>query len=100
MKLHSIPILRIIFLFAVLTCTGITVYTYSQDMYFNLELSAGSNNVENRCSSEVNASDDDQICHSIEVIYTAYVSLPIPIARDYSLIPQISCSIWQPPKIS
>jgi len=100
MKLHSIPILRIIFLFAVLTCTGITVYTYSQDMDFNLELSAGSNNVENRCSSEVNASDDDQIHHSNEVFSNADLSLPIPITQDYSLIPKFVCSIWQPPKIS
>jgi hypothetical protein len=100
MKLHRIPILRIIFLFAVLTCTGITVYTYSQNRDFSLELSAGSNNVENRFSSEVNASDDDQIYHTYNTALIEGFGSEIQVPRNRSFILQFSFSVWQPPKIS
>ncbi len=100
MKLHRRAILRILFLFTVITCAGITVYSNYQINPYSLEAYADTNSVENRFSSEVNTSEDDQIYHSSEVSFTADLSLPIRIARDYSLIPKISCSIWQPPKIS
>jgi hypothetical protein len=100
MKIHRKIFLRILFLFAVLTCSGITVYSNFQIRPYILEASAGTNNAENRISSELNTFADDQIHHSNEVISIADFSSPIQIAQDYSLILKFSCSIWQPPKIS
>jgi hypothetical protein len=100
MKIHRKTFLRVIILFAVFTCFGITVYSNSQIRPYILETSAGTNNAENRFNSEINTFDDDQIHHSNEVFSIADFSSPIQIAQDYSLILKFSCSIWQPPKIS
>jgi hypothetical protein len=100
MKIFRKTFLRIIVLFAVFSCSGITVYSNFQIRPYNLEASAGTNNAENRFSSEMNTFDDDQIHHSNEVISIADFGSPIPIAQDYSLFLTVSCSVWQPPKIS
>jgi hypothetical protein len=89
-----------LFLIAVLTCSGITVYSNYQISPFSLSTYPGTNSGENSIGSEVNTSEDDQIRHSIEVVFTADLSSPILITQDYSLILKFSCSIWQPPKIS
>ena len=65
-----------------------------------MELSSGPNNVENRFSSEVNASDDDQIDHSDDSALIEGFGSEIQVPRDRSFILQFSFSVWQPPKIS
>jgi hypothetical protein len=100
MKIHRKTFLRVIILFAVFACSGITVYSTFQIRPYNLEASAGTNNAENRFNSEISTFDDDQIHHSNEVISLADFSSPAPIPQCCSLILPVFFSIWQPPKIS
>jgi hypothetical protein len=100
MKFHSRAILRVLFLFAVITCSGITMYSDYQASPYSLDIYAADNSIENRFSSEVNTSEDDQIHYYSDLISTTYVISQIPITQDYSLILKVSCSVWQPPKIS
>jgi hypothetical protein len=100
MKIQSKAILRIIFLFAVFTCSGIIVYDGYQTDSNIQEVCQGTNSVENRFGSEVNTFDDYQIYHSGEVSSYADFNFPAPIAQDYSIFRKFSCTVWQPPKIS
>jgi len=100
MKLYGKAYFRMIFLFAVLTCSGIIVYSNYQIRPFNLEVSAGTNNFENRFTSEINTSDDDQIHYYNEVSSISGFRSSVSIPQGCSLIHHFSCPVWQPPKIS
>lgn len=100
MKSRKRAILGIIFLFAVLTCSGITMYSNYQNQICTLELPAGTNSAENRFSSELNASDDDQVFHINDTDLNDSFGSEIQASLNCSLILQFSFSVWQPPKIS
>jgi Ni,Fe-hydrogenase I cytochrome b subunit len=97
---HKTAILRVLFLFAVLTCTGITVYSIHQTNAYSVELSSGANSVENRLSSEVNASDDVQFYHHTGSALLEGLGSEIQVPQDCSIFLQRAFSVWQPPKIS
>lgn len=93
-------VLRVLFLFAVLTCTGITVCSIHQNNAFSVELSSGTNSLENRLGPEVNASDDFQFYHHAGSALPEGSGSEIQFPQDCSIILQRAISVWQPPKIS
>jgi hypothetical protein len=100
MKIYRTVFLRLFFLIAVITCSGITVYSNYLIGPHSTEVYAVTNNVENRISSEVNASDDDQVYHSNDTALDEDFHSEIQDVLNCSFILQFSFSVWQPPKIS
>lgn len=88
------------FLIAVTTCSGISVYSNYLFSPHSTEYYTGTNSVENRFSTEVNASDDDQANHFNDNALIEGFGSEIQVSQDRSVILLVSFSVWQPPKIS
>jgi hypothetical protein len=99
MKILQKTAIRVIFLLAVLFCFGSNTYSGYSSQSYCLELSGESNSAGNSLLSDTDASDNDQIDQTDNLTSLVEPICLILTAKNPFLIPNLSFSIWQPPKI-
>ena len=89
---------NIIFLLGALCCSGLNAYSNFNNQTIVIENATNDNYDNNIISSDSDSNDDDQIIYNN--IYNHFVSLDSQIIENTLLIPNITISIWLPPKVS
>lgn len=85
---------------SVLLCFGIDPYAHSDIRSFTVEMSSGSENLENCFCSDIDSFNHDQNSQVAESCSLADYLIQMPTPRNLFLINKFFLSVWQPPKIS
>jgi hypothetical protein len=98
MKIQRKILFNILFLLWALCCSGLNAYSNFNNQTIFIENATNDNYTDKSISSESDSNDDDQIIYNN--IYDYYVELDSQIIENSILIPNITLSIWLPPKVS
>jgi hypothetical protein len=100
MKRPKNIVFRLLFLFAVLFCLSVEVYTGNNVLTCNTELSSDQNFKENTAFSHVDSFEDDHINQTY--VFSDFVNQvgTIPISKDAFLSKEVPFPNWKPPKYS
>ena len=99
MKRENKIVFRIIFLLAVLFCTGINVFSNNDIRATIIEKPAVENCGENNLFPDDDLSDDEQIHQISDSLPATDYTYHLPFPGNCLLIPCYPTPIWQPPKI-
>jgi len=100
MKKRRNIFLNIILLVIVFFCSGIDAHSNLETQRSYLELSPGSNNIENRLCSDIDSSDEDQMDQSYIFGLTEQPKCQKYYLCILPLFNNLFLPVWQPPKIS
>ena len=81
-------------------CSGIAVHSNFEAEKYNLELPAGSNNLENKLSHHTYSSDEDQMDQSPVMLLPEQPECQESDLCTLPLLNNLFVSVWQPPKVT